>query len=321
MKRLILSALCLAVALSLWGCNTEITADTSDETTTRKTIHIDHSPVYAITDYPVPAFARAEGLSYVADSELAGLQDLLIKELSKTSLDTSPVEFETGENGENIAISKNPCHGVGLFDINFDGVPELARWYNNGGSAGNSTIEFYDLSTGDQVGTVGTGGYTSDNGKYLSYGDWAIYVDKDGAPAIFGNYEYSSTDEEGYFAELQFSSDLGRWVSNVTYSWLRRVERISEFENGVRVNVTVDNGYYFWKGTSTAATAEEVKAYFASLEENFCRVDKSELVIVKWEEIDGYEALPDSEIFKKMADRLLQGTDQKFVKLNQDSST
>lgn len=326
-----LAAILIAVCCLLSGCGWQSNADVpaeSDEKETEevKRISMEYTSDYGVYEFSVPEFEKATGVEYLSQTELESLRDPLVALLS--TFRTEDVDFGGGEL-EKSAEHLYGSDGVGLMDINGDGIPEAAEWYRNGGTLLNSTIRFYDLFSGEEVGMLVTGWYgdvityEDENGHYVNgldeggseYGYWRVYVDENDAPFVFGMYNYGNMigRTERYFSRVVFNEELQYSYNKNAYYWFRDYENIHENDENVRIHLFVDNGFYFFRDYKTQVLVDEVEQYFADLTGRYREVEGSMLTVINWSEIEGYEDMTQKELAAEMTERLL-ASGQRFLK-------
>lgn len=195
---------------------------------------------------------------------------------------------------------------MGLFDVNTDGVPELLL-NMGGGSAGNDTFCVYDIFSSELVCHLNGGGedawavyYDTENEKYMPVGrfDWRVgdsgslhyivTVSKDSetdmlceTPLFFSEYEY---DKDPHFDENGYLSDMELDVASVDF------EMNGEPVDFQRYHYALTDFYQ----THSLVPHTGVKLY-------------------GWSEVSD-EDDSDRERIEKMAEMLLFGSGQRFVK-------
>lgn len=328
-------ALFVAMCCLLTGC----TSATKDEETNSveeppvEHITIDYVNRYGIHNFTVPEFDVAEKIEFVSETEKQGWRKPLTQVLATLHAYDYNVEYPPNDvNPNGYTAFHQGSSGIGLIDLNGDGVPEIAEWIEDGGTALNSSIMLYALE-GTQLGEIMTGWCgdvvatqeddhvvfgLADGGTM--YGNYSIFVDKQtGEPAIFGQFNFGNmiTTTEHYFSEIVFDEDSGSFYQVKPYYWFRVIENKYGNAHNVRVHVAIDEGFYFKKDYKTYVSVDEVNAYFADLKENYYRVANSQMIIIEWSAIDGYGTLSQEDLAEKMADMLLS-SDQKFIREPED---
>lgn len=189
---------------------------------------------------------------------------------------------------------------VGLLDVNFDGIPEVAREQGLRGSSGAITIYLYDLFTGEEIGFVeGTG--------------WKLAVSKT------GEYRYYTTtysrmgdahDSEGYRLIDGTQNERGHYLSEGLF-----VNRDFD-DNWWEHNGTVcrtDLGYTFYRDGGETVSYEAADAYFRGLESDWRLVEGAEMRYIGYHDLEGdaYD-LPREVLAEMMANELMK-EGQKFL--------
>ncbi len=272
-------------------------------------ILIEHTCQYAVEDFCMPSFSFAEDVTYISSFEKEAWRDPLLNFLSSHTEDND---------------------GVALFDLNFDGAPEVGLWHDDGGTALNSTVAFYDLLSGEPCGRIHTGWYggvvveniegimvhsLAEGGTI--YGAWEVYLDENNIPVVFGKYNYGNmfNQTEYHFSEMLFDNESRIWYYNDdAYYWFHHYDRIYRKNEEVQAYITVDidTGWHFKRDYKTTVLVDEVNAYFNELAETYRVVKDSQMIIFAWDDVKGSSH---TERIESIADKLLSSK-QRFLKVN-----
>ena len=245
---------------------------------------------------------------YVTDEVKEGWREALVKLISNQ--DKAYGNPEDGIVGYEPPRPDDPSiaagFDMGLFDVNTDGVPELLL-NMGGGSAGNDTFYVYDIFSGELVCHLNGGGedawavyYDTENEKYMPVGrfDWRVgdsgslhyivTVSKDSetdmlceTPLFFSEYEYDKNphfDVSGYLGGMELD------IASVDF------EMNGETADFQRYHYALTDFYQ----THSLVPHTGVKLYY-------------------WSEVSD-EDDSDRERAEKMAEMLLFGSGQRFVK-------
>lgn len=268
-------------------------------------ILIEHTCQYAVEDFSMPSFSFAENVIYISSFEKEAWREPLLKFLSS----------HTDDND-----------GVALFDLNFDGTPEVGLWHDNGGTALNSQIIFYDLFTGELCGNIHTGWYgevvveniegimvhsLAEGGAI--YGAWEVYLDENNTPKVFGKYNYGNmfNQTEYHFSEMLFDYESQVWYNDDTYYCFHNYDRVYRKNDDIQAYITVviDTGWHFKRDYKTTVLVDEVNAYFNELAETYRVVKDSQMIVFEWDDVGG---LSKKERAENMVDKLLS-SQQRFI--------
>lgn len=271
-------------------------------------ILIEHTCQYAVEDFSMPSFSFAENVTYISSFEKETWRESLLNFLSS----------HTDDND-----------GVALFDLNFDGTPEVGLWHDDGGTALNSNVVFYDLVSGEPCGGIHTGWYgevvveniegimvhsLAEGGTI--YGAWEVYLDENNIPVVFGKYNYGNmfNQTEYHFSEMLFDDDLQVRYTNDIYYWWHKHDRIYRKNEEVQAYITVDidTGWHFKRDYKTTVLVDEVNAYFNELAEIYRVVKDSQMTIFTWDDVKGSSH---TERIESITDKLLSSK-QQFLKVN-----
>ncbi len=194
--------------------------------------------------------------------------------------------------------SVDDCVSFGLFDINFDGIPELIG-DTVGGTAGNRAYIVYDLKTGETPYN-----FTSD-----FYGSWAYYYNvltgKLEAAGLF-QYRYGWEGAGGHLMKITYNEKNKSYNAySVIYAEyeLHTKEDFQEIDY-MTVKFTVNNNKNadFW----------DYYSVLGEFNENCIRIKETALVDFFWHDFGDSDANGKSDA-EKMADALISSS-QKFIK-------
>ena len=316
------------LSCSFVGCNRQTDADVSTNNKDLEHIYIEATNSYGVHEFVIPEFQIAEDVEYISDDEKESWREPLIDFLSTLHAYDYTVEYPPNEDIPNgYTAHMQGSDGIGIIDVDGNGVPEIAEWFQDGGTALNSNIKLKKLD-GTTCGNLHTGWigdvivyqdednhmiYTLAEGGTL-YGDWSMYIDDFGDLIILGKYNYGNmiTTTEHYVSELCYNIEDDFYYNANRYYWIRDIDNIYESTADTRIHVAIDYGYYFKKDYQTQVGVAEVEAYFADLVSRYRLVEGSQLTIIEWKDIEGYGTLSQEELAVKMADLLLSSK-QKFV--------
>lgn len=307
----IIACCCLSTGCSRQDEKGDISAS-SGSNEEFKHILIEHTCQYAVEDFSMPSFSFAENVTYISSFEKEAWRESLLNFLSS----------HTDDND-----------GVALFDLNFDGTPEVGLWHDDGGTALNSNITFYNIMNGEACGGLHTGWYgdvevfensegimvhTLSEGGTI-YGAWEVYLDENNTPKVFGKYNYGNmfNQIEYHFSEMLFDDESQVWY-NDTYYWFHNYDRIYRKNDDIQAYITVviDTGWHFKRDYKTSVLVDEVNAYFNELAETYRVVKDSQMILFEWDDVNG---LSKEERAEYMTDKLLSSK-QQFLKINNTDS-
>ena len=327
--------LVLVFCCFLVGCNRPTDKDISAGNKDLEHVYIEATNRHGVHEFAIPEFQIAEDVAYLSDDEKESWRELLIKLLSTLHAYDYTVEYLPSEDiPDGYTAYIQGSDGVGLIDVDCDGLPELAEWFQDGGTALNSSITLYKLN-GTACGGLHTGWYGDiviyqdneghmvhalDEGGTL-YGDWSVYVDAFGASIVLGKYNYGNmiTTTEHYVSEIRYDNEDDIYFNKDCYYWFRDIDSIYESTADTRIHIAIDYGYYFKKDYKTQVGVAEVESYFADLVSRYRLVEGSQLTIIEWKDIEGYGALSQEKLAVKMAELLLS-SEQKFLHPHIDKS-
>ena len=280
MKRYFICVLCILLVLSLLGCS-KVKSSAEDEKNT---------------------YAAEYQSIYISDEEKADWFAPIVKLISNQE------ELLEDERGLGLGyFPPNPDepyipwgHGLGLFDYNQDGSPELVV-DRGGGSSGTILYEVFDIFTGEEVGSMdGTG----------DDGCWGIYYNMESGEYFpFAQY-YSRCgwdQRSEYTAIISYNEKQQRYMQEFLFCLYYYFET-SNYENAeLRCTVygeeAVAPSYHYELGLF--------------LQKN-CQIPHTGLKIYDWyqvsDEDDSYQ-----ERAEKMARMLLYGSGQKFIRKYSDN--
>jgi len=275
-------------------------------------ILIEHTCQYAVENFSMPSFSLAEDVTYISSFEKEAWREPLLKFLSSHAEDND---------------------GVALFDLNFDGTPEVGLWHDDGGTALNSNVEFYDLNSAEPCGGIHTGWYGEvvvENKEGIMvhslaeggtiYGAWEVYLDENNIPVVFGKYNYGNmfNQTEYHFSEMLFDDESQVWYNDDTYYWFHNYDRIYRKNDDIQAYITVviDTGWHFKRDYKTTVLVDEVNAYFNGLAETYRIVKDSQMIIFEWDDVEGSSH---TERIENITNKLLSSK-QQFLKINNTDS-
>ena len=313
--------LILAFCCTLVGCSqtgeSDIPTETEEEV---EFISIEDSCIFGVYDFEFPDFQVAKGVQYVSDEEKELWREPLVSFLS--AIDPYDRDVELYMKGSD---------GIGLLDANGDGQPEILEWARNEGTGMSSNLTIYNLN-GDEIGNLRTGWYgdvvikevddrkvygLSEDGNL--YGNWSVYVNEEGEPTVFSRYNLgnmiNSSMTEHYHSTLRYDVEGDFYYDEISYYWSRETQNryAHSKDMNTMVHIYIDYGFFFNKDYKTQVSVTEVNDYFGSLVSEYKLVADSQLVVIQWEDIEGYDTLSKEELAEKMADLLLNSK-QKFLK-------
>lgn len=195
---------------------------------------------------------------------------------------------------------------MGLFDVNLDGVPELLLNLG-GGSAGNDYFYVYDIFTGENIGTINGGGseawavyYDVENNKYITIGRYDWRSGDSGSRHFVKTIIYDENNHEYREKSLFFSS--------YEYDKIERVDENGDFSG---IDIEIADVSFGVNGESS-----EFQNYHYEITEFYqkhCLVPYTGIKLFYWSDVsdedDSYQ-----ERAEKMANMLLYGSEQKFIK-------
>ena len=288
MKRIIIFVLLMYIGISLCACRGE---EHEVPQTTEKYNH-----------YEVDI--------YVSDSEKEEWYDAIVKLISNQEEPYgTPADGIIGYEAPRPDEPSIACGlDMGLFDITGDGVPELLLNLG-GGSAGNDYFYVYDIFTGDIVGQIDGGGEKA----------WSIYYDIENNKYLpIGRYDWRSGDSGSmhyittivYNAERQTYHEKGLFYSAYEYD-----KKLLVDENGKQGGVEISIADVDFKVNGEPEFFQEYHYELTDFYQEHSLVPHTGLKLYYWSDVsdddDSYQ-----ERAEKMAQMLLFGSGQKFVKIN-----
>jgi hypothetical protein len=310
------------------GCNRQTDVDVSTSNKDLEHVYIEATNSYGVHEFVIPEFQIAEDVEYISDDEKESWIEPLIDFLSTLHAYDYTVEYPPNEDIPNgYTAHMQGSDGIGIIDVDGNGVPEIAEWFQDGGTALNSSIKLYKLD-GTVCGYLHTGWigsvivyqdeenhmiHTLEKGGTF-YGDWSVYVDESGKTTILGKYNLGNmiTTTQHYASALCYNEDSNNYYNADQFYWFRDIENLYETAENIRIHVAIDYGYFFKSDYQTQVCVAEVESYFEDLVSRYRRVEGSQLTIIEWKDIEGYGTLSQEELAVKMADLLLSSK-QKFV--------
>ena len=288
MKRIVIFILLMCIGISLCACRSE---EHEVQQTTEKYNH-----------YEVDI--------YVSDSEKEEWYNAIVKLISNQ-------EEPYGTPADGIIGYEAPrpddpsiASGLdmGVFDVTSDGIPELLL-NMGGGSAGNDFFYVYDIFTGKIVGQIDGGGEKA----------WAIYYDIENNMYLpIGRYDWRSGDSGSmhFLTTIAFDEDectyyeKGLFYSSLEYDKIRIEDEEGKFAG---IELEIDEVIFRVNGEPY-----DFQGYHYRLTDFYQQhslVPHTGLMLYYWSDVsdddDSYQ-----ERAEKMAQMLLYGSGQKFVKIN-----
>jgi hypothetical protein len=196
--------------------------------------------------------------------------------------------------------------GVGMIDINCDGVPEVAEWYR-GGTMMNTEYVIYDLFTGEKVAE-----YTA--GAYGSYGHGYVVTAFDREDGVYrligkGIHRCGWSSGDTFVNVFVKDEDGGYHAKTVLYhgSNVERVEESTDTDGTPRYDYST-TAYFRILGE----TVDHQSYYFAasSFDERMMEIAETAMDPLYWR---NFEAETQAERAVLVAEALLSSA-QKFVK-------
>lgn len=275
MRKYIVRGLLIFLALSLLSCNQ---AKSSAKDT--------------------PSFGEEEYQSfYITDEEKADWFAPLVKLLSNQE------ELLEDDGGHGLGyFPPNPDepyipwgYGLGLFDYNQDGVPELVV-DRGGGSSGSTLYETFDIFTGEAVGSMdGTG----------NDGCWSIYYNMESGECFPFSQSYWNG---GWDSHSEFTTIISYNEKEQCYMTEMLFYLHYYFENSNYENARLRCSVY-----GKDAVASSYHYQLTLFLQEHCQIPNTGLKIYDWSQVsdkdDGYQ-----ERAEKMARMLLYGSGQKFIR-------
>ena len=198
--------------------------------------------------------------------------------------------------------------GVGLIDINCDGIPEVAEWYR-GGSMMNTEYVLYDLLTGEQLMEFTGGIYGSyDHGYYATAFDRT-----EGIYRTVGKGIHRCGWSSGWtFVDLFLPDEGGRYICE---SVLGITADVMEIVTGVATDGSLTNLPVTEVVFSIRGAKTDHESYFYALslfDERMLMIPETAMIPLRWRD---FEAETQETCAVLVAEALLSST-QEFVKPN-----
>lgn len=193
-------------------------------------------------------------------------------------------------------------YAVALFDLNYDGVPEIIEVEASGFSGGVNYIA-YDMSDGNVVATFGGGVFHSEHS-----GAWCVYLDTE-----TGSYKTieNSTTRGGStvlrrnISELAFEEDLTTYTEKSLFYVKYDIEE--DVVDGELVESKVSaNHYYCDENVSVSEYNYQYDLFIAS----HIRIPETGMKLIRWVDVEDKNN-PDASV-NNMVEALLS-SGQKFV--------
>lgn len=193
-------------------------------------------------------------------------------------------------------------YAVALFDLNYDGVPEIIEVEASGSSGGVNYIA-YDMSDGNVVVTFGGGVFHSEHSDA-----WCVYLDTE-----TGSYKTieNSTTRGGstvlrrHISELAFEEDLTTYTEKSLFYVKYDIEE--DVVDGELVESKVSaNHYYCDENVSVSEYNYQYDLFVAS----HIRIPETGMKLIRWVDVEDKND-PDTSV-NNMVEALLS-SGQKFV--------
>ena len=197
---------------------------------------------------------------------------------------------------------------MGLFDITGDGIPELLLNLG-GGSAGNDYFYIYDIFFGEHIGLIGGGGdsawniyYDIQNKRYIPIGRYDLRSGDSGSSHHIDTIQYS-VEHQSYFGKELF------------YSAYEYDKKMLVDENGNQGGVEISIADVDFRVNGEPEFFQEYHYELTDFYQEHSLVPHTGLMLYYWSDVsdddDSYQ-----ERAEKMAEMLLYGSGQQFVKIN-----
>lgn len=291
-------------SIFLSSCVKCVTTSENKSIAKKEDIYIEHVADEAILEIDIPAIRSAENISFLTEEQKEEWREPLID------------FFMFLEENSQLMILK----GVGLTDLNFDAIPEVVIFENDGGSAGSSSMTVYNLMTKEEIGSIRTGWWDGMFGELKldeegnSYGVWEVFQNvNDSSYEIFGRYKwsYGFDRNEQFLSKIYYDSETKKYFSSYLYMFFKDCDNIIKKVDDRRINVFIQNGYYVYRDYRTQATVGELEEYLAYVGQNYRLVGETQMKCFMWEDI-GYGKESFELVAAKMADTLIS-SEQKFI--------
>ena len=193
-------------------------------------------------------------------------------------------------------------YAVALFDLNYDGVPEIIEVEASGSSGGVNYIA-YDMSNGNVVATFGGGVFHSEHSDA-----WCVYLDTetDSFKAIENSTTRGgSTVLRRHISELVFEEDLTTYTEKSLFYVKYDIEE--DVVDGELVESKVSaNHYYCDENVSVSEYNYQYDLFIAS----HIRIPETGMKLIRWVDVEDKNN-PDTSV-NNMVEALLS-SGQKFV--------
>ena len=197
---------------------------------------------------------------------------------------------------------------MGLFDVTGDGTPELLL-NMGGGSAGNDFFYIYDIFTGKIVGQVDGGGKKA----------WAIYYDTENSKYLpIGRYDWRNGDSGSihFITTIVFDDeDCTYREKGLFYSSLEYDKIQLEDEEGKFAGIELEIDEVVFRVDGEPCGFQDYHYELTDFYQEHSLVPHTGLMLYYWSDVadedDSYQKRAE-----KMAQMLLYGSGQKFVKTN-----
>lgn len=250
------------------------------------------------------------------EEDRASWREPLIKLLSNACV---PVREEGGDGEDYLPPDPDApsvAHGysVGLFDFNFDGVPEVVV-DQGGGSAGNAFYSVYDLMTGNELCNL-DGGYNQIFGVYFNRdtGEYEIILRYQWRSGWMGRTTFITRVEHGASADFsgQAMKQINLLVANYQIDALFTEPTEEETEQGVSGDwIEYCSGVSFYVNGKEASVDDYLNE--CAHRDTYCMlIPETCMQEFSWRDVtaDGDDATTRAT---KMADALLS-SGQRYVK-------
>ena len=204
-------------------------------------------------------------------------------------------------------------YGIALMDLTGDGVPEVLEAFS-GGSSGNTFFEFYDLWSGENLGSFNTGWYGD-----LGCGDWSIRLDRESGDFIaVGQFmlRYGWQTRSRSIAVIRYFEEWEEYDAAILFSEVTNenftVESYTDEEGNTWEEMVITDTDISYRYLGEDCDRDR---YYDEKDRFLLRMQKipgTELTLFRWEDA---EDKTQAELAEDMADMLLSST-QRFVKID-----